>query len=345
MEDTCLLSILDNSDELLLLASLKEEKCTYPGVDITMLSSEQCRSLFRFDREDIARLRQALRIPDKVICSNRTTAKGTDALCMLLRRLAYPCRLEDLEPIFGRSKTELSYLINEVLDLIYENFNHLLSDLDRSWLSLEDLEKFADAVVNRNGPLDSCWEFIDGTVRPICRPQENQKLVFNGHKRYHGLKFQSIVVPNGIIANLFGPIEGRRHDAGMLRESEILTQMQAHMTTPGGRIFCVYGDPAYPLSDGHIIPPFRGGAISRNQMLFNKRMSAVRICVEWDFGKVLTLFAFLDFKKNQKKFLQPVGKYYKVAVLLTNCHTCLYGCETASFLNVEPPTLEEYLRG
>lgn len=45
-----------------------------------MLSSEQCRSLFRFDREDIARLLQALRIPDKVICSNRTTAKGTDAL-------------------------------------------------------------------------------------------------------------------------------------------------------------------------------------------------------------------------------------------------------------------------
>jgi hypothetical protein len=44
----------------------------------------------------------------------------------------------------------------------------------------------------------------------------------------------------------------------------------------------------------------RGGAISRNQMIVNKRMSAVRICVEWAFGKVLSLFAYLDFKKKSK---------------------------------------------
>jgi len=110
-------------------------------------------------------------------------------------------------------------------------------------------------------------------------------------------------------------------------------------------IFSVYGDPAYPLGDGYIIPPYRGGAISRNQMIFNKRMSAVRICVEWAFGKVLSLFAYLDFKKNQKVYLQPVGKYYAVAVLLTNCHTCMYGSETSSFFNLQPPALLEYLRG
>ncbi|CAG2231528.1 unnamed protein product [Mytilus edulis] len=199
---------------------------------------------------------------------------GIDGLCMVLRRLAYPCRLEDLEYIFGRSKTELSLIINEVLDYIHDNHCHLLSDFNMSWLSQESLERFADAVFDRDGPLDSCWGFIDGTVRPICRPQENQRLVFNGHKRSHALKFQSIVTPNGIISNLFGPLEGRRHDAGMLRESDILTQMRVHMTSPEGRIFCIYGDPAYPVTDGYIIAPFRGGVISRNQMIFNKRMSA-----------------------------------------------------------------------
>ena len=136
--------------------------------------------------------------------------------------------------------------------------------------------------------------------RPICRPQQNQKLVFNGHKRLHGLKFQNIVIPNGLISHLYGPIEGRHHDAGMLRESNVLAQMANHMTSPNGYIFSVYGDPAYPLGDGYIIPPYRGGAISRNQMIFNKRMSAVRICVEWAFGKVLSLFAYLDFKKKSK---------------------------------------------
>jgi hypothetical protein len=38
-----------------------------------------------------------------------------------------------------------------------------------------------------------------------------------------------------------------------------------------------------------------------------------------------TIFAFLDFKKNLKVLLQPVAKYYIVASLLINCHTCLYG--------------------
>ena len=46
---------------------------------------------------------------------------------------------------------------------------------------------------------------MDGTVRPICRPEENQRSVYNGHKRVHALKFQSIALPNGLIGHLFGP--------------------------------------------------------------------------------------------------------------------------------------------
>ena len=31
-------------------------------------------------------------------------------------------------------------------------------------------------------------------------------MVYNGHKRVHLLKFQSLTVPSGLIANLFGPV-------------------------------------------------------------------------------------------------------------------------------------------
>lgn len=65
-------------------------------------------------------------------------------------------------------------------------------------------------------PPPDCFGFVDGMVRPISRPGENQRLVYNGHKRVDMLKLQSLVIPNGIIANLFSPLEGRRHDAGML---------------------------------------------------------------------------------------------------------------------------------
>ncbi|CAC5395056.1 unnamed protein product [Mytilus coruscus] len=158
-ENLKLLAALENSDELFLLSICKDEKSIFPGLNIENLTNEQYRTFFRFDRDDIEILRCALRIPDTIVCSNRTTAKGTDALCMVLRRLAYPCRLEDLEPIFGRSKAELSYIINEVLDYIHDNHCHLLSDLNRNWLSPEHLELFAESMFDRNGPLDSCWGF------------------------------------------------------------------------------------------------------------------------------------------------------------------------------------------
>lgn len=31
-------------------------------------------------------------------------------------------------------------------------------------------------------------------------------IVYNDHKRVHGVKFQSMAIPNGIIGNMYGPI-------------------------------------------------------------------------------------------------------------------------------------------
>ena len=72
-------------------------------------------------------------------------------------------------------------------------------------------------------------------------------------------------------------------------------------------------------------------------------MSSVRVSVERTFGKLVQYFAYLDFKKNQKILLQPIGKYYLVGAILTNCHTCLYGWVTTTFFSVKPPSLETYL--
>ena len=58
-------------------------------------------------------------------------------------------------------------------------------------------------------PLQNCFGFIDGTVREIARPKFNQRVMYNGHKRVHGIKFQSVVTPNGITANLCGPFEAK----------------------------------------------------------------------------------------------------------------------------------------
>jgi len=188
-----------------------------------------------------------------------------------------------------------------------------------------------------------CFGFIDGTVRSICRPTKYQRVCYNGHKRVHGLKFQSVVLPNGLIGHLFAPLEGRRHDCALLRHSGLLDQLEERQwRTADGHSFALYGDPAYPNRD-FLISPFRGAVLTAEESAFNRAMSSVRECVEWEFGKILSIFAYLDYKKNQKIFLQPVAKYYIVGAILANCHTCLYGNQTSNYFDLRPPTLEEYL--
>ena len=57
-------------------------------------------------------------------------------------------------------------------------------------------------VYDKGTPLDNLWGFVDGTVGAISRPGIHQRVLYNGHKRYHALKFQSVVAPNGLVANL-----------------------------------------------------------------------------------------------------------------------------------------------
>ena len=62
----------------------------------------------------------------------------------------------------------------------------------------------------------------------------------------HASKFQSVMSPFGIISHLFGPMEGRRHDAAMQHESGLLCQTEQYMQHLCGTFWVLYGDPEYP---------------------------------------------------------------------------------------------------
>ena len=131
-----------------------------------------------------------------------------------------------------------------------------------------------------------------------------------------------ILIDYVLIANLYGPVEGKRHEAGMLADSGLLNELQQFSFSPRtGLPLCIYGDPGYPLR-GHLQAPFRGNHLTQLQKEFNKSMSSVRVSVEWIFGD--NYFKFIDFKKNLKIGLSSVGKMYLVCGLLQNAHTCLY---------------------
>lgn len=209
--DLLLASELDDEDAVaFLMLHSSEPRDRNNRIDLNKMNDEECVNLTRFHRQDLTRLANALHLPDKFRGSNGTTCSGIDGLTITLRRMAYPSRYEDLVPIFGRLPSELSTIFNTVVDFLHARHGHLLQDLNQPWLDAAHLQTYAD-VIHRSGvPLTHCVGFIDGTVRKICRPQNNQRLVFNGHKRFHALKYQSITIPNGLVANMFGPVEGTR---------------------------------------------------------------------------------------------------------------------------------------
>ncbi|XP_070178439.1 uncharacterized protein [Littorina saxatilis] len=339
----------DAEDDFVVFALLDQpERRAYEGqFALDHFTAIECEDLFRFSAEEIRRLCALLGMQRTMQAPNGmnnqgTKASGLEVLCICLRRLAYPCRFADLSQMFHRPKPELCVLFKVGIDFIYDQFSDKLTNLNQPWLTVPQLERYCAAIHAKGAPLEFCWGMVDGTIRSMCRPGHLQQEVYNGHKRVHSLKFQCVVTPNGLVANVFGPLVGRRHDAALLNGSGILEHMQQHMVTPAGDEMYLYGDGrAYPLTP-NLMRPYRG-QITEEQQAFNTEMSRVRNSVEWEFSKIVRLWAFLDFKKNLKLFLSPVGKLYLVGVLLSNCHTCLHGSETSQFFGLNPPTLEEYL--
>lgn len=102
----------------------------------------------------------------------------------------------------------------------------------------------AERIFAKCGVVQCVWAgFIDGTLQKTCRPSFFQtKLLYSGHKRAHGIKFQSVVAPDGHLATcMFGPITGnRRHDSYMLAKSRLIAKLHEMMPPL----------PAAPIIDG-----------------------------------------------------------------------------------------------
>ena len=180
-------------------------------------------------------------------------------------------------------------------------------------------------------PLNNCIGFIDGSNQYCDKPGKYQSILFNGHKRAHCLKWQGIMLPNGIMPMPFGPVNGRHNDAFMLERSEVIPAMR-RACRRARKTYQLYGDPAYPQS-AWLSSPFPTHVLpTAAEARFNRRMSSARIAVEWGFGKIKTNWAYLDFKKGMKPYQSDLQKFWPVAQILTNCHTCIYGNQTSNIV-------------
>ena len=101
------------------------------------------------------------------LCQQRTVFDSMEGLCMLLKRVSYPCRYSDMIPRFGRPVSVLSLITNHNLDDIYENHGHLITQWNGNILNPRVLQSYADSISRKGAPLNNCFGFVDGSVRII----------------------------------------------------------------------------------------------------------------------------------------------------------------------------------
>ncbi|RHY16771.1 hypothetical protein DYB25_012939, partial [Aphanomyces astaci] len=158
---------------------------------------------FRFTIEQIRVLAVALRLPAFLSTSSSDQVESLEALAILCRRLAEPCRLFTIADEFGRSVEACSRIDRTTATAQYKTWSDVILFQEALLVDQVGTCQHSKSGLRR---LRTCVAFIDGTKQYISRPsaegQEHENLqrsVYNGHLRRHCLNRQGITVPDGII--------------------------------------------------------------------------------------------------------------------------------------------------
>ena len=266
-------------------------------------------------------LAEVLDIPSFFKTKSRFRVSDIEALGLLCARFRSAGDQFHLSLMYGRSQSAISEIVNWIVALLDNRWKHLLDWDSECLLSHENLPIYAQVVKDQGAPIDTVFGWPDCTKFFICRPSQYQQVAYNGHDRAHCLKFQAIVIPNGIIAHLYGPVEGRRHDMQLWDVSSIAEKLAEHAVVPNPHIpgrsesFQIYGDATYGLSP-HILSPFCGSGVrTADELAWNNLMGKDRVSVENVFAVILNFWPFLQAYWKMKVFGSPVGRYYRVGVL------------------------------
>lgn len=68
-------------------------------------------------------------------------------------------------------------IANTVLDWVFNEHGFRLTSWNQPFLTPACLQEYACAIARQGSPLTNCFGFIDGTVRPICRPGETARCI------------------------------------------------------------------------------------------------------------------------------------------------------------------------
>ena len=163
--------------------------------------------------------------------------------------------------------------------------------------------------------------------------RELQEAWWNGWKKLHGMKWQTVLLACGMDFHVFGPTSCRDNDLYALDESKIEDILRELCNNGMGEIlFKMFGDSAYNPSN----------VMDTADSLPGRGFSSVRQLIEWSYAELKTLFAYCDYKHILKLRQQPVAKIFFVCMILRNVYVTVHGSKAVTYMEMLPPTLEEW---
>ena len=141
---------------------------------------------------------------------------------MVLVGLSWPRRLFELCYVFGRSVAWLSVVFTDTVLFLTARYKTIIE-----WHPLINhrrIRHYARALRPFGGS-GILFGFIDGTFLGVCRPSIDQRKYYSGYKKRHGIKYQGIVFPDGLIGSLDGPHVGEANDNSMVELSRLTPRL------------------------------------------------------------------------------------------------------------------------
>lgn len=339
--------------------------------EIQGLDDGWCWNSLRWRKDGLLLLFSESRIPPLVILDNGHKVSGQLVMVIGMFAWTYPRCQQDIAKLFKESgQPVISRIVSWFIDHMLTHFLHLIQSEERTallmWSSCTDY--FVQCVRGKGGEYGERFAqvgmFIDGTFNHTCRPEQReehsqigrdtQRAVYSKYYGGWGLKYLHCVFPNGIIGQLWGPVDGRRHDGHLFAISGIDDKL-ACLSEQSGSI--IHGDATpsnydyYLFLQSHAFAHLLTGhgdsafpATSHMRKGGGWELGRRRICVEWTIGKVLQQGASLDMSAHQQIYLNRPGSLYLVGCLLTNFHTCVYGSQTGLYFSCKAPLLASYMQ-
>lgn len=171
-----------------------------------------------------------------------------------------------------------------------------------------------------------------------------QRAFYSGYFRGYGLKYQHILLPNGLFGSVWGTATNY-NDTGVANMSGLEDYMFATLEPDSnGNLPCALADGIFTESAVVMTTKVRVGAGQDEKRVYH-RLTSIRQPIELQYGNFFNRFRLF---KNEDAFclFTNAELAYRTGIVgffLLNCHTCLNGSVVNAFFRSRAPLITEYI--